>query len=124
MLITYKGKILLMHRDDSPIIKSAWCFIEVTKEKNKSFEESIFSKLKKEIGITITKPTQIPLTSSSEENYFYHAELTDKDVNNINREEGQALEFFTFREVKKLSLTPSAATFIDQERAFLEKVVN
>ena len=117
ILLTYKGKIFLMHSDNSPIVKNAWCFIEGEKEKNKSLEESIFKKVEKETSLKLTAATL-------EQKCFYHAELTDEHVNNIQRDEGQTLEFFTFREVEKLALTVSAAAFVTKYRDFLENRAN
>lgn len=125
ILLTYKGKILLMHRDSSPLVQSAWGFIEGEKEKNKSFEESIFEKVEKELNIKLTNAAF--LSDSRLDNVhkcFYHADLTDKDVNNITRDEGQTLEFFSFHEVEKLSLTESSKKFLIKHRDFLEKVLS
>ena len=122
ILLTYKRKILLMHRDNSPIIKSAWCFIEGEKEKNKSFEESMFRKVEKETSLKLTAATLVAnWMYNNETKCFYHAELTDEHVNNIKREEGQTLDFFTFREVEKLALTVSAAAFVTKYKDFLAR---
>ncbi len=121
ILLTYKGKILLMHRDDSPIVQTAWCLIEEEKENTTSFEEAIITKVEEETGIKLIAVKL--LTSSTSEDikkYFYHAELTDNDVNNIKRDDGQTLEFFTLPEIEKLSLTISSKAFFD----FLEEVPN
>ncbi len=125
ILLTYKGKVLLMHRDMSAIVQTDWCLIEGKKEKNKSFEDSISRTVEREINIILTRVALI--SSSMSENmkkHFFHSELTDADVNNIRRDEGQTLQFFTIRELEKLSLTSDTKAFVSQHRDFLESVQN
>lgn len=43
---------------------------------------------------------------------LYHVKLTDEDVNNINRAEGNRLEFYGLGELGRLSLTDDAKLLI------------
>lgn len=125
VLLTYKGKILLTRRDSSPIVQSPWCFIEGKKEKNKSIEETISTRVEKETSLKLASFEF--LSSSMHENsrkFFYYAGLTDTDVNNIQRDEDQTLHFFTLPEVEKLTLTSSTRMFIASHRDFLESSHN
>ena len=81
ILLTYKGKALLMYKRNSSIDeeKHPWCFIGGIKEKRESFENAMARKVEKEMGVKIEK---VEFVSES----CYHARLTDDDVNKIKRE--------------------------------------
>jgi len=125
ILLTYKGKILLMHRDQSPLIQNPWSFIEAPQEETESFEETILKKVEKETSIKLSEAEL--LSSEVYENRqkcFYKASLTDNDVNNIMRDEGQTLSFFTFDELENLTLTESAKFFMQKHKKVLENITN
>ena len=125
ILLTYKGKVLLMHRNTQPNILEIkdWCFIGGVKEKHKSSKETIFRDVERETSI---KLEEVELLSdrlySDEKKHFYHAELTDENVNDIKREEGQTLDFFTLRELERLNLSASTKSFVLKHRDLLEQV--
>ncbi len=114
ILLTYKGKALLMYKSNSSIDeeKHPWCFIGGIKENKESFENAMSRRVEKETGIKIEK---VEFVSES----CYHARLTDDNVNNIERAEGQLLDFFTLKEVKKLLLSSSTAQFISKHGALI-----
>ena len=125
ILLTYKGKVLLMHRNAKPStleIKD-WCFIGGVKEEHKSSKETICRDVERETSI---KLEEVELLSdrlySDEKKHFYHAELTDENVNDIKREEGQTLDFFTLRELERLNLSASTKSFVLKHRDLLEQV--
>jgi NADH pyrophosphatase NudC (nudix superfamily) len=108
ILLTYKGKALLMHKQKSVIDKDIypWSFIETNiTEKKDTIEKALAKSVQKEMGIKIEN---IEYVSES----CYHAKLTDENVNNIKRSEHQLLDFFTLEEIKKLSLSMSTKDFI------------
>src|SRR5664280_1514582 len=107
ILLTYKGKVLLMHKQKSVIDeeKHPWSFVSGVKDKNESFEKAMIRRVHKEMGIKIDN---IEFVSQS----CYHARLTDYDVNNIKRSENQLLDFFSLKEAKKLFLSSETAKFI------------
>ncbi len=109
ILLTYKGKALLMHKQNSVIDeeKHPWCFIGGIKEERESFENAMYKQVQKEMGIKIEN---IEFVSKS----CYHARLTDDNVNNIKRDEWQSLDFFTLNELKKLFLSSKTAQFISK----------
>jgi len=109
ILLTYKGKALLMYKRNSSIDeeKHAWCFIGGIKEKRESFENAMSRRVEKEMGIKIEK---VEFVSES----CYHARLTDDNVNKIKRAEGQLLDFFTLKEARKLFLSNTTAQFISK----------
>lgn len=96
-----------MHRNLSPIDQGqhGWSFIGVNTDKNESSKDAITKQVEGEMSVKI-KTIQIL------SKYCFHAELSDDDVNNIKREEGQLLNFFTLRELQKLQLTPSTRQFV------------
>ncbi len=114
ILLTYKGKALLMYKKSSPMDeeKHAWCFIGGIKENRESFENAMARKVEKEMGIKIEK---VEFVSES----CYHARLTDDNVNKIKRAEGQLLDFFTLKELRKLFLSNATQQFISKHGALL-----
>ena len=94
-------------------------------EKNKSSQDSISKKVERETSLKLPS-VQLLSTKIEEEieKCFYHAPLTDADVNNIQRGEGQTVSFFTLQEVEKLSLTESSRAFLTMHKDFLEKMPN
>src|SRR5579863_3995782 len=89
ILLTYKSKALLMYKQKSPIDlgKHEWSFLETTKNVKDSFQSALKNIVKDELGI---KVGEIEYVSE----FCYHANLTDDNVNQISRSEGQLLDFF------------------------------
>ena len=109
ILLTYKGKVLLMHKEKSVIDeeKHPWCLIGGFKDKKESFEEALSRRVQNETGIKIENVEYVS-------EFCYHANLTDDNVNNIQRKEHQLLDFFTPRELDKLFLANSTQQFISK----------
>ncbi len=107
ILLTYKGKALLLYRSENPLDQGQreWSFIEGIKGVEESFEQALFRKVEGEASIKIKGIEFIS-------RHFYHARLTDDNVNSIVRGEGQLLNFFTLAELQKLSLSPSSREFV------------
>ncbi|HYM65006.1 MAG TPA: NUDIX domain-containing protein [Candidatus Sulfotelmatobacter sp.] len=119
ILLTYKGKVLLMHKQSSVIDKEArpWSFIGGIKEKSESFEKTLTRRVQKEMGI---KVENIEFVSE----LCYHAKLTDDNVNCIKRSENQLLDFFTLKEVKKLFLSKDTERFILNHGSLVNPIVS
>ena len=115
ILLTYKGKALLLHRNISPIDQGQhpWSFIGNEKGDDGSSEESISRQVEGEMSIKIKEVQTLA-------KYCYYARLTDNDVNSIKREEGQLLDFFSLRELQKLNLSPSTRQFISRYGNLIE----
>lgn len=109
ILLTYKNKVLLMHKQKNAIDaeKHPWSLISGVKKKKESFEEVLSKRVETETGMKIK---DIEFVSE----FYYHARLTDDNVNNIQREENQLLDFFTIKELKKLLLTNSTHAFVSK----------
>ena len=107
ILLTYKGKVLLMHKQASVIDPEIhpWSFIGGIKKREESFENALTRRVETEMGIKIE---EIEFVSE----FCYHARLTDDNVNKIKRAENQLLDFFTLKEVKKLYLSNPTQQFI------------
>ncbi len=106
ILLTYKGKALLMYKFESAIDveKHEWTFIKSAKKERESLEEALLRTVEKEAGI---KVDEIEAVSGN----FFHARLTDDHVNQIKRSEGQLLDFFTLPDLQKLHLEESTKSF-------------
>ncbi|MDP2585546.1 MAG: NUDIX hydrolase [Candidatus Levybacteria bacterium] len=123
VLLTYKEKILLMIRNYvfNSGLRKTWCMIGGKKASNESCEKTIIRKIKEEMNIEI-KDVSLLLVASSEniDTYFYHGKLTDKNVNFIERSEGQELQFFDLKELGKIQLAASTDLFFSQNKNIVE----
>lgn len=90
----------------------SWSFIAGIREKRESFEVALARSIKKEMGIVIEN---IEYVSDS----FYHARLSDSDVNNIQRSDNQLLDFFSLKEIEQLSLTKRTEKFISKHATLI-----
>ncbi len=131
ILLTYKGKILLMLFETDPLLFNSpyvtrdhtWRFIGGEKSKNESFQQAIIKKVKSVTSVTLADVEVISSTSlGGEETYLYFARLTDNQVNSIERGEGHLLQFFSFKELEKLSLSKTTQYFVSQNRDFMQSV--
>ena len=113
-----------MHRTvPHTLQQSDWCFIGGVKEKDKSFEETIFRDVEREANIKLAKVELLSeLIYKNRRKHFYHAKLSDENVNDIKREDGQTLDFFTPQELEKLPLTSSTRLFLIKHKTLLETV--
>lgn len=124
ILLTYKGKVLLMHKDYllTTLDQDPWHFIFGVKEKNESSEETIHREVKKETSIQLKTIEFLgSLDQQNEKKYFYHSHLTDDNVNNMVRRSGKILGFFSLKELDKLTLTIATKLFITRHRDLLGK---
>lgn len=101
----------------------AWKFIGGIKQPHESFEQTVVRKVK---GIANIKlgPVEVlsHIGSMNETTYFYHARLTDDQVNNMERGEGHLLQFFSFKELESLPLSDTTRLLISQNREFMERI--
>lgn len=114
ILLTYKGKVLLMNKNNGPMdtSKHAWTFIEGTGNEKGSFEKALIKQVEHEMGIKIDNVEQV---SES----YYHAILTDDNVNNIERSDNQLLDFFNPRELDDLLLSAPTQQFIQKHGSLI-----
>lgn len=131
ILLTYKGKILLMLFENDPTVlenpllfrKSVWKFVGGVKKGYESFEEAIIKQVE---HLTSVKLSSVAFVSrvldGTTRKYVYHANLTDKNVNNIVRANGLLLQFYSFKEIEKLSLSDATRLVISKHREFLEGI--
>ncbi len=114
ILLTYKGKALLMHKQKSVIDeeKHPWSFIGGIKENKESFEHAMSRRVEKETGIKIENVEYVS-------ELCYHARLTDDNVNRIQRAENQLLDFFTLKEIRQLFLSNLTVQFISKHSALI-----
>lgn len=126
VLLTYKGKILLSS-PDLPIAgpkPQSWCLIGGKKPDEQSPEQTIQKRIK---YITKLELKNINLLSPSlhknHGEYFYYGQLSDSDVNSIERREGERLEFFTLIELEKLTLTEATEGLLSEYKNAVEELL-
>lgn len=125
ILLTYKGKVLLLLEESTPVRSASdvWSFIAATTIKKESFENAIIRQVKNEMQIHLPSVTFLSnWTYDGRKKYFYHALLSDKDVNNIQRSEARTIDFFTLKELEKVKLEPLTKLFIQKHRDLLENL--
>lgn len=87
------------------MLQDTWSFIGVKKVTAETFKEAIYKKVK---YITKLSLDSMKLLNSSgfdnKRKHLYHQQLTDENVNRIERREGQRLQFFTLSELEKIDL--------------------
>lgn len=114
-----------MHRNIFPSLSkiSDWSFIGGIKEKNKSFEETIYRDVERETSIRLNRVELVSdVLYNNSRKHFYFAKLTDENVNDMKRSEGQTLDFFSLRELERLNLSASTKFFVVKHRDLLEQV--
>lgn len=114
ILLTYKGKALLMNKKNSAVDeeKHPWSFIGGVREKNESFEKALARRVEKEAGIKIDNIEHLS-------EFCYRATLTDDNVNKMKRAENQLLDFFNPAEVKKLLLSRTSEALFQKHSALI-----
>lgn len=125
ILLTYKGKVLLLLEENTPIRSKldVWTFISGVKKKTDSFEKAIIRKVDAEMQIKLPAVAFLSnWTYDGKKKYFYHAQLTDKDVNNIQRSEARTIDFFTLKEIEKMQLDPLTKLFVAKHKDFLDRL--
>lgn len=123
ILLSYKNKILLMLKDKPAILSNLWRFIKVEKDEEKSFEESLFNKVKYEMGVRIESIEFLSKARFDDSTlHFFHARLTDFDVNTISRSEGQDINFYSVKEVRDLRMTTSTKLFINKHQQLVDTI--
>jgi hypothetical protein len=109
ILLTYKNKALLMYTYKNSIDSEEheWTLLKASKKGKENLKDALRKKVENEAGIKLG-------TINYLSDNYYHAKLTDNNVNNIKRHEFQLLNFFTLSEIKKLTLSPPSKKFIEQ----------
>jgi ADP-ribose pyrophosphatase YjhB (NUDIX family) len=124
IILTYKGKVLIMHTENNPLLLNevVWRFIGRNREKGKTMEETILREVEKQTGIKLNAVDFLStLTEDGIQKHFYHGKLTDSNVNNMKRDQGQTIQFYTMHELEKIPLSPSTKKFISQHHDIFQK---
>lgn len=125
VLLTYKNKLLLLGPESHPNSAQPplWSLISGLKGNKESNQDTIYRKIKYITGLELKNASLFPPFATNSTKCVYHAELTDKDVNSMDRREGQRLEFFTLAELPGLSLSPDTKAFLDENRVALQELL-
>lgn len=128
-LVIYKGKFLLILRDNKPDIPfpNTWEYIGGAKEEYETLEKAGLREIEEEIGVRPKNYTFLGI-----DNYHnrqagrFIAILTNEEYQQLRLStEGQKYDFFTLDETLKLNMAPSLKIFIKRNtrplRAITEK---
>ena len=126
IILTYKGKILLLQQDDvlNNLPHNDWHFIERIKEKNKTPQETIMREVKRQTEVKLSEVSFVArISRNGNMTYLFHARLNDNNVDNLKRDEGKLLQFFTLQELKRLRLKESTKLFLPEYSAIIENTL-
>lgn len=114
ILLTYKGKVLLLQQDNilpTPNTNE-WRFINKLIKKNTTAEKAILQEVYRETNVELENVNLLSSMQMDETMlHVFHGKLSDKHVNNIQRAEGRNLQFFSLKELQKLHMHPSTQIF-------------
>lgn len=124
-IITYKGKILLLAADiigidkfdkytREKLGKNLWRFIVGKKSGRESFDQAIIREIKYMTKLDLKNVKRMETSLKNKNGHFYHVELTDKEVNNMERRSGQRLEFYSLPELTRMSLSDTTSEFLEE----------
>lgn len=124
-IVTYKGKILLLLRDDNIGIKDPgmWQLPGGGIEEGETPEEAVRRELKEEICVT---PKNIRFLGEPETGIFvYHAILFPEEVAQVVKgDEGKELSFFSLLEMENLPLTRKLRATLSVQKSLFESLLN
>ena len=108
-LVTHKGKLLLMLRDNIPSIDNPnkWALIGGVVEDDETPEEGMFREAEEEISVRPQSCEYLGELITEDEvlHKLYLIRLDDQEAENIKLgNEGQKLQFFKFEELQEISL--------------------
>ena len=133
-LLIFKGKLLLLLRDNNPNIFSpnCWHLIGGLSDKNEEPQRTFIREVKEETNIdtdikkcNFLSIVKIELREKSYfDKYLYHYELTSEEVKQIKLgKEGQKLKFFGLKELEKISLSKVTIHCLEQNKDIIKKIL-
>ncbi|MCL5091033.1 MAG: NUDIX domain-containing protein [Patescibacteria group bacterium] len=126
-IITYKGKLLLLLRDNNPNIPApnTWTVIGGAPEEDETPEQTFVREVKEETNIDLTDFNFLFVFNlEGEEKYVFHSKLNQKQSEQIKLgNEGQRLDFFSFEEIRNLPLARTTLNFYKKHDLLLKKLL-
>lgn len=103
--------------------KPLWCLVGGNKNIEESNSDTIYRKIKYTTSLDVTTKDLSSPFSGSAEKCVYHVELTDNDVNIMERRQGQRLDFFTLNELSTLTLAEATQVFLNENIVTIEELL-
>jgi len=125
-LVVYKGKILLIRRDNKPTIPNPnmWSIPGGQVEKGESFDEALVREIKEEIGITPKNYQLLGFFETEKQNAIYLLELTNEETQEIKLgDEGQELKWFKPQEIADIDAVPIVRDFFQKNAKKVEPLI-
>ena len=125
-LVVYKGKILLIRRDNKPTIPNPnmWSIPGGQVEKGESFDEALVREIKEEIGITPKNYQLLGFFETEKQNAIYLLELTNEEIQEIKLgDEGQELKWFKPQEIADIDAVPTVKDFFQKNAKKIEPLI-
>lgn len=126
VILTYKGRILLILRDNNPEVVSPnhWAVPGGVKEINETFEQTALREIKEELNIDLKNlKFLVELKYLDRFKKLYFSTLSEAQVKEIILYEGQKFDFFTPEEASHLLLARSTKLFFDSYLHLIKSVL-
>lgn len=124
-LILYKGRILLLHRDNISTIPDpdTWQSIGGHVEEGESFDQAITREIKEETNLSPKNIRYLgKIVAPNDILALYLVRLNDEEVKELKLgNEGQEVRFFAVDEMEILNLSPAVKGFF---KKYKEKLIN
>lgn len=123
-IVVYRGKILLILRDDKPDIPypNFWAPVGGNAFSSELPEETLKRELKEEANISVKNFTY--LGDMQLDAHLYLVKISDEDRKKIKKgSEGQKLEFFEIEKLDDLHLATKFKNFYEKEKAAIKKAI-
>ena len=107
----------------SSVPQFSWGLICGRKTDLESSEQTIQRKIKHATKLDLKNIKLLTTKLLNKDEYIYHGELSDSDVNSMQRREGQRLEFYTLEELTKLPLSEPCEGFMEDYKETVEELL-
>ncbi len=128
-IVIYKGKILLMLRDNNPAIAypNTWNTPGGGIEEGESPEEALVRELQEEIGLTPSSVINLGTTTYIDGSlvHRFYIPVTDDELALIHLVgEGQKIGWFTLEELFKLNVSPHSFVYYTTHKRDIEEIIS
>lgn len=128
-LVVYRGKVLLVLRDDSPAIAypNTWNTPGGGIEEGESPEQALVRELEEEIHLVPSSVINMGTTTYADGSlvYRFYVPVTDEEFAKIRLgHEGQKLDWFSYDELIKLPLSPNSFAYYTTHERDLREILS
>ena len=128
-IVIYKGKILLVLRDNNPAIAhpNTWNTPGGGIEEDETPEEALTRELQEEIGLTPSSVVGLGTTTYKDGSlvHRFYVPVTDNEFTQIHLVgEGQRISWFTLEELFKLNVSPHSFVYYTTHEQDIKEIIS